>query len=91
VKKASQRVKEKFLVKIKTLGEQIHRQEPKKNSRRRISSPRVNGPALGEEIFKKTPFHLQFFLSSTCTYTKDMFKFDAILSQFAIFKNITSF
>jgi hypothetical protein len=32
---------------------------------------------------------IQIFLSSTCTYTKDMFKFDIILSLFAIFKSFT--
>jgi hypothetical protein len=47
--------------------------------------------ALGEVILKNSLFHLQTFLSSTCTYTKDMFKFDAILSLFAIFKNFNSF
>jgi hypothetical protein len=47
--------------------------------------------ALGEEIFKNNFFTFKIFLSSTCTYTKDMFKFDAILSLFAIFKNFIVF
>jgi hypothetical protein len=48
---------------------------------------------LGEEFFlKKITFSPpNFFLSSTCTYTNYMFKFDTILSLFAIFKNYTSF
>jgi hypothetical protein len=46
--------------------------------------------ALGEVILKNSLFHLQNFLSSTCTYTKNMFKFDAILSLFAIFKHFNS-
>jgi hypothetical protein len=40
-------------------------------------------------FFKKSLFHFHFFLSSTSTYTNDIFKFDAILSLFAIFKNFT--
>jgi hypothetical protein len=36
-------------------------------------------------------FTSQIFLSLTCTYTKDMFKFDVILSLFAIFKNFILF
>jgi hypothetical protein len=38
--------------------------------------------ALGEEILKNRFFTFKFFLSSTCTYTEDMFKFDAILGSF---------
>jgi hypothetical protein len=47
--------------------------------------------ALGEVILKKLLFTFKLFLSSACTYTKYMFKFDAILSIFVIFKNFNSF
>jgi hypothetical protein len=71
------------------------------NSRRRNSSSRAK-KTLGEEFFaesfflsakkfKKSFFRLHTFLSLTCTYTKYMFKFDVILSMFAIFKIFTSF
>jgi hypothetical protein len=46
---------------------------------------------LSAKKLKKSFFHQQIFLSPTCTYTKDMFKFDAILPLFAIFKNFNSF
>jgi hypothetical protein len=76
-----------------------------KNSRWRIFSPKSQKQkTLGEGIFhreffscsrrrnfKKSLFTFNFFLSSTCTYTKDMFKFDIILSMFALFKNFISF
>jgi hypothetical protein len=47
--------------------------------------------ALCEEFFLKNYFFTFNFLSTTCTYTKDLFKFDTILSLFAIFKIFTSF
>jgi hypothetical protein len=67
------------------------------------SSPRASRLALREEVLRQEFFRsrrsnflknhfftLKLFLSSTCTYTNDMFKFDAILSLFAIFKIFTS-
>jgi hypothetical protein len=99
VKRSSPRVKN-FSTKIKTLGEEFLRRE-QKNSRRRIlrreqadwlSSKKFfaeNFLALSKEILKKSLLHLHIFLSSTCTYTKDIYKFDAILSMFPIFKIFT--
>jgi hypothetical protein len=69
------------------------------------SSPRANRLALGEEFLRREFFFLlsakkflknhfftfKLFLPSTCTYTKDIFKFETILFMFAIFKKITSF
>jgi hypothetical protein len=84
-------------VKIKTLSEEILCQEPNKNSQRRVLRREQadwlsvkkffaeSFCALSEEIFKNHFFTFKLFLSSTCTYTKDMFKFDTILSLFAIF------
>jgi hypothetical protein len=87
------------------LGEELFAESKKNNSRRRKklsvknSSPRAKKLTLGEEFsrlsakafFKNHFFTSQIFLSSKCTYTKDMFKFDVILSLFAIFKNMASF
>jgi hypothetical protein len=47
--------------------------------------------ALGKEIYKKSLFYLQIFLSSTYTCTKLMLKFGTILTLFGIFNNFTSF
>jgi hypothetical protein len=100
-KNSSPRVK-KLSAKIKTLGEEFLHREPNKLSAKN-SSPRANQMVLGEEILRREFFSLgeeilknhvftfKLFLSSTCTYTKDMFTFDVILSLFAIFKNYTSF
>jgi hypothetical protein len=69
----------------------------------KISLPRANWLAL-DKVFlcqvqfsdsrqrklKKITFCLQFFLSSTYTYTKLMLKFGTISALFAIFKIFTS-
>jgi hypothetical protein len=90
----------KLLAKKKTLSEEMLRRE-QKNCQWRIlrresfdwlSAKKFFAEsffALNEEIFLKKTFLPSIFLSSTCTYTKDMFKFDAILSLFAILKNFT--
>jgi hypothetical protein len=88
---------------VKSSSPRVKKFSAKINSRRRNSSPRAKKKlsakkffiesifiALGEVILKNSLFHLQNFLSSTCTYTKNMFKFDAILSLFAIFKHFNS-
>jgi hypothetical protein len=46
---------------------------------------------LSVKKFFKKYFSPSIFLSSKGTYTKDMFKFDTILSLFAIFEIFTSF
>jgi hypothetical protein len=79
--------------------------EPSHGLSVKSSSPRANRLALGEEFLRREFFFLlsakkflknhfftfKLFLPSTCTYTKDIFKFETILFMFAIFKKITSF
>jgi hypothetical protein len=97
-RKRSLRREEYSLVRTKpwALGEELFAESKKKSRRRKKLSVKVFFAesfflALGEVIFKKSFFTFKLFLSSTCTYTKDMFKFDAILSLFAIFKSFNSF